>query len=62
MLSWSKRSNSALEGDEADRGDSKRSVANSAGVSRRTVGRIENRREVYESQDRGQSVERTGTQ
>ena len=38
--------------DRLDRGDSKRSVASSAGVSRRTVGRIENRREIYESQDR----------
>jgi DNA invertase Pin-like site-specific DNA recombinase len=35
--------------DRRDRGDSKRSVANSAGVSRRTVGRIENRREIYEN-------------
>lgn len=34
--------------DRRDRGDSKRSVANSADVSRRTVGRIENRREIYE--------------
>ena len=36
--------------DRRDRGDSKRSVANSAGVSRRTVGRIESRREIYEDQ------------
>ena len=35
--------------DRLDRGDSKRSVANSAGVSRQTVGRIEQRREVYEN-------------
>ena len=35
--------------DRRDRGDSKRSVANSAGVSRRTVGRIEHRREIYEN-------------
>ena len=37
--------------DHLDRGDSKRSVANSAGVSRRTVGRIEQRREVYENHE-----------
>jgi DNA invertase Pin-like site-specific DNA recombinase len=36
--------------DQRDRGDSKQSVANSAGVPRRTVGRIENRCEIYESQ------------
>ena len=37
--------------DRLDRGDSKRSVANSAGVSRRTVGRIEQRRDLYENYD-----------
>ena len=35
--------------DRLDRGASKRSVANSAGVSRRTVGRIKQRREIYEN-------------
>ena len=37
--------------DRLDRGDSKRSVANSAGTSRRTVGRIAERRDLYESHD-----------
>ena len=35
--------------DQIDRGDSKRSIARSAGVSRSTVGRIEARRDIYDS-------------
>ena len=34
---------------ELDRGDSKRSIAQSAGVSPSTVGRIEARRDIYDS-------------
>ena len=37
--------------DRLDRGDSKRSVANGAGVSRRTVGRIGQRRDIYENHE-----------
>jgi len=37
--------------DRRDRGGSKQSVARNAGVSRRTVGRVENRREIYENHD-----------
>ena len=37
--------------DRRDRDDSKRSVAKSAGVSRRTVGRIEERRDLYENHE-----------
>lgn len=37
--------------DQLDRGDSKRSIAQSAGISRSTVGRIEPRRDIYQSDD-----------